>query len=448
MEANNHKFRNVCMLSTHGYFDPVPELGKIDTGGQVLYVLNIAYSLAKMDVNVDIYTRWFDPSKKQIETLPDSSKIRIIRIPAGGWEFIPKEQIYGVLPELAKNMIDFINENGLNYDLFHGHYVDAGIVALKVSEAFSKPVFFTAHSLGAWKKQLIGGDPEKMDKKYNFKHRISEELRIFQSVNGQTVTSREEESKIKELYNFKPERIEFIPPGVDVHKFRPLQQGEKEKEIDIKLPDEYILMLSRTSNAKGHDLLLKAYVKVLEDFDDVNLVFCLDLECQDIEGLNVLSKIKSFVEENQIEEKINLLGTIHNDHLPVLYRKAEIYVLPARFEPFGMAALEAMACQVPVVISKFAGIQENLTAGEDYLKVDPHNTQQLADTITHLLKNEKLADRLAEKGRETVLKNFSWEAIAKRIVEFYNNSVVRTKYPTNIPKINSHGFVGSHSRGR
>lgn len=174
MELKANEFHNVCMLSTHGYFDPVPQLGKIDTGGQVLYVLNIAYSLAKIGVNVDIYTRWFDPSRNQIENFPESPKIRIIRIPAGKWEFIPKEQIYSVLPELAENMIDFIKVNGLHYDLFHGHYVDAGIVALKVAKAFSKPVFFTAHSLGAWKKQLVEGTPEEKEEKYNFKHRISE----------------------------------------------------------------------------------------------------------------------------------------------------------------------------------------------------------------------------------------------------------------------------------
>lgn len=423
MGTKNSVFRNVCMLSTHGYFDPIPELGKIDTGGQVLYVLNIAYSLAKIGLNVDIYTRWFDPSKNQIEKFPNSPRIRIIRIPAGKWEFIPKEQIYSVLPELAQNMIDFIKINDLHYDLFHGHYVDAGIVALEVAEAFSKPAFFTAHSLGAWKKQLVGGNPEKMEKKYHFKHRISEELRIFKSVNGLTVTSREEENKIKQLYKFKPEKIEFIPPGVDIHKFRPFKPGEKEQHPKIKLPPKYLFMASRTSNAKGHDLLLKAYIKVLKEFEDLNLVFCGDINCEDIEGIKVLSKIKSIMDKNQIKEHVKFLGCIPNDLLPYFYRKAQIYVLPARFEPFGMAALEAMACQVPVIISKFAGIHENLTDGVDYLKVDPYDTPGFADTIIHLLRNKKLRNRLAEKGHETVIRTFSWEAIAQRFIEFYERYI-------------------------
>jgi mannosylfructose-phosphate synthase len=422
MKVKNQKFRKICMLSIHGYFDPVPELGKIDTGGQVLYVLNIARSLAKDGINVDIYTRWFDPDKKQIETFPDTPNIRIIRIPAGGWEFIPKEKIYHVLPELASNMIKFIRNNELDYDLFHGHYVDGGIVALEMASTFSRPVYFTAHSLGAWKKQMVGGDPDEMEQKYNFQHRISEELRIFQSVTGQTVTSHEEMAKIEELYHYKPKRVEFIPPGVDVHKFRPLDPGEEEKQLDTKLPDRFIFMASRTSRAKGHDLLLKAYVDVLEEFKDVNLVFCGDIHCQDLEGLKVLSNIKSIVEKNELKEHVKLLGCIPNDLLPVFYRKAEIYVLPARFEPFGMAALEAMACQVPAVISQYASIQENLSNGEDYLKIDPYNTQELSETIIKLLENEKLARKIAKKGRKTVVQNFSWEAVAQRFIEFYNQS--------------------------
>ncbi len=420
MKVNSHKFRKICMVSTHGYFDPVPELGKIDTGGQVLYVLNIAYSLAKEGINVDIYTRWFDPDKKQIETFPDSPNIRIIRIPAGGWEFVPKEKIYGLLPELSNNMIKFIRNNDLDYDVFHGHYVDGGIVALEVADAFIKPVFFTAHSLGAWKKQLVGGDPDEMDKIFNFSHRISEEKHIMHSVTGQTVTSHEEMAKIEQLYNCKPKRVEFIPPGVDVHKFRPLNPGEKELEFD--LPDKYILMLSRTSKAKGHDLLLKAFPQVLKEFEDLHLVISVDLDCQDQEGLDVLSNIKSFLDENP-QENIKLWGCIPNEFLPVIYRNALLYVLPARFEPFGMAALEAMACQVPAVISQYAGIQENLTDGEDYLKIDPYHTPQLADTIIKLLENEELAHQIAKKGREMVVQNFSWEAVAQRFIEFYDQDL-------------------------
>ena len=121
------KIKNICMLSTHGYFDPVPQLGRTDTGGQVVYVLQLAKALSTSKIKVDIYTRWFDPCKRQIDPVPGYPDVRVIRIPAGPWEFIPKEEIYDILPELAENMIGFIGEKNLRYDLFHGHYVDGGL---------------------------------------------------------------------------------------------------------------------------------------------------------------------------------------------------------------------------------------------------------------------------------------------------------------------------------
>jgi glycosyltransferase involved in cell wall biosynthesis len=139
------EFTNICMLSTHGYFDPVPQLGRTDTGGQVVYVLELAKAISRTGINVDIYTRWFDKSQKQIDPVPDHPGVRIIRISAGSWEFIPKEKIYDVLPELTDNMEKFIRDNNIDYDLFHGHYVDAGIVTIDIAKRFTKPAFFTAH---------------------------------------------------------------------------------------------------------------------------------------------------------------------------------------------------------------------------------------------------------------------------------------------------------------
>ena len=162
MDVQSNTLSSICMLSTHGYVDPVPQLGRTDTGGQVVYVLELSKALASRGIKVDVYTRGFDPSKKQVDPVPDRPDVRVIRIPAGSSEFIPKEGIYDVLPELTDNMVGFIRENDLSYDLFHGHYVDAGIVALKVAAAFAKPAFFTAHSLGAWKRAQMGGDPEEM----------------------------------------------------------------------------------------------------------------------------------------------------------------------------------------------------------------------------------------------------------------------------------------------
>ncbi len=109
-----------------------------------------------------------------------------------------------------------------------------------------------------------------MESKYKFSHRVSEEIRIFRSVNAQTVTTNVQKEKLEQLYGFASENIVVIPPGVDVHSFRPLEPGEQKIKTD--LPSKYIFCLSRVDANKGHDLLLNAFDLVRKTIPDIHLV--------------------------------------------------------------------------------------------------------------------------------------------------------------------------------
>ena len=421
MEKHNIKIKNICMLSTHGYFDPIPQLGRTDTGGQVVYVLELAKAITKQNCKVDIYTRWFDKSKKQIDPVPGCPEVRVIRIPSGKWEFIPKEKIYDVLPELSENMVTFIKENKLDYDLFHGHYVDAGIVTLEVAKEFIKPAFFTAHSLGAWKRDQMGGDPEEMEKKYNFTHRISEELQIFKSVKAQTLTTQLQQEKLEELYNFTTDNIEVIPPGVDVHTYYPLKSGES--KVKTSLPDKYIFCLSRIDTNKGHDLLLNAFDIVRKEVSDIDLVIGGGSPKPQQREQGIFANMRKIINEKGMQERVHIIGYVPDELMVPYYRQAELFVLPSLFEPFGMTALEAMACGTPVVASKFGGIKNVIASGENGILVNPENPNEFADEMITLLKDKKKAKYIGQKGYETIVKYYSWEAIAERYLAFYQKYI-------------------------
>jgi len=424
MNQRINSLKNICMLSTHGYFDPVPQLGRTDTGGQVVYVLELAKALTTCGIKVDIYTRWFDRDKPQIDPVPDNADVRIIRIPAGPWEFIPKEEIYDVLPELAGNMTAFIREHNLDYDFLHGHYVDAGIVTLDVARAIDRPAFFTAHSLGAWKKEQLGGDPAEMERKFKFSHRISEELRIFRSVVAQTVTTDVQREKLRELYGFTSRDITVIPPGVDIHTFCRLESGEA--RMDIGLPERYILCLSRIDSNKGHDLLLNAFSLVCKSVPDIHLVIGGGSTSKaGPTELEVLANMKRIIAEKDMGERAHITGYIPDEHLVATYRQAEMFVLPSLFEPFGMTALEAMACGRPVVASRLGGIREVVTSEDSGLLVDPADAGEFSTAIIRLLNDEQLSRRIGEQGRHIVCERYSWEAIAARHIEFYEKYLDR-----------------------
>ena len=409
--------KSIAMLSTHGYFDPFPQLGRTDTGGQVVYVLKLAEALSKLDIKVDIYTRWFDPTLPQVDPVSPNPGVRIIRIKAGSWEFIPKEIIYNILPELSKNMAAFIHKNKLEYDLYHGHYVDGGIVTIAVAKEMRKPAFFTAHSLGAWKKEQMGGDSKKMEEKFNFKLRIKEEMRIFKSVNAQSVTSRLQQEKLGKLYGFKAANIRVIPPGTDIHRFRPLKPGEKKQKTS--LPDKYIFCLSRIDTNKGHDLLLKAFAKVVPKVPDMHLVIGGGSPQPQTREKEVFAMMEKITRERSLQDKVLIIGYVPDEFMVPYYRQAEIFVLPSLFEPFGMTSTEAMACGVPVIASKFGGIQNVISSGKNGILVDPSDPDKFAEAMIKLIKNKNKAQTLGQNGYVTIKNNYSWEAIAQRHIDFY-----------------------------
>ena len=411
------------MLSIHGYFDAIPLLGRTDTGGQVVYVLELAKALAALGIKVDIYTRWFDKSKLQIEAVPGWPGVRILRIPAGPWRFIAKEGLYPILPELTANMIAFIRWQKLDYDLYHGHYVDAGIVMLEVAEAFSQPAFFTPHSIGAWKREQMGGDPIEMEKKFRFKLRIAEELRIFRFVRGLAVTSVTQEEKINSLYGFTSDRIALLPPGTNIHTYCPYQPGEKPHKTE--LPDSYILCISRIDTNKGHDLLLNAFDLVNQKGPELHLVIGGGSPQPESREQGVLDNIKRIINEKGLNERCRVIGYVPDEMMVPYYRNAELFVLPSLFEPFGMTAAEAMACGTPVVASKFGGIKNVIVSGTNGLLVDPTQPSEFAEAVLQIWENKDFARQLGRNGCQTIRGQYSWEAMAQRYIEFYQDGIER-----------------------
>ena len=404
------------MVSTHGYFDPEPQLGRTDTGGQVVFVLELSKAITTHGIKVDIITRWFDKDKPHIDPLSDCPDVRVIRIHSDGWQFIRKEDIYDTLPELKQELIAFMNEHSLRYDIFHGHYVDGGIVAVDVAKHCNKPSFFTAHSLGAWKKARMGGDPDEMEKLYHFKHRIAEEKRIFKSVVAQTATTAIQKGLFKEYYQFESENIDVIPPGVNIHIYNPEETAEDTK---LNVPDRYVFCISRIDANKGHDYLLHAFSIVKEHMDDVHLVIGGGSPKPKQLELEIKATMKQIVAHYGMEDRVDIIGYVPDELMAPYYRQAELFVLPSKFEPFGMTALEAMACGTPVIASNLGGIKENFSSGTDGILVDPSNKEELANAMILLLEDKERAERIGNAGYRTAVDKFSWEAIARRTLEFY-----------------------------
>src|SRR5207237_10201885 len=111
----------VCCLNPQGYVERHPPLGKTDTGGQVVYVLELAKALGRQGIQVDIITRRFD-GRPEVERL--APNVRIVRIPCGPSSFVLKEDLAGLMPEFVQGLETFAARHSPRYDVIHSHSWD------------------------------------------------------------------------------------------------------------------------------------------------------------------------------------------------------------------------------------------------------------------------------------------------------------------------------------
>src|SRR6478736_6276131 len=170
----------IAMISIHGYVAAKPPLGAADTGGQVVYVLELSKKLAALGYQVDIWTRLF-ANQPAIEEV--AGRVRIIRVPCGGPDFLPKEYLCDHLAEWNEHALRFIHQHQLEYTFINSHYWDAGMAAQHLCDVLRVPHVHTPHSIGLWKKRQMETDfPDSVgdfETRYNFNRRIEEERKLY-----------------------------------------------------------------------------------------------------------------------------------------------------------------------------------------------------------------------------------------------------------------------------
>ncbi len=412
--------KRILMISTHGYFEGKPSFGRADTGGQIVFVIELSKALAELGYKVDILTRQFEDFN-QIEPLTDD--VRIVRIPCGTNDFIDKEHLVNYLPELVAGFLKYCQENSLKYDFIDSHYWDAGFVGVELNRIFNIPHIFTPHSLGMWKEMQmrqasadegVAVDEVDFEKRLNFKHRNTTEKTIMETVNQVIATTPEQKDIINEKYGLPPEKVPIITPGFFPAKYREITEDDIRKAIGkYQLPSRFIFAVGRITPYKGYDLLIKAFKYVTQEIPDVNLILAIGShEPSEMEKRNKLSQLADSL---GLTNNTRFYGYV--DELEAFYNAAEVFILPSTYEPFGMVAIESMACGTPAVVTGRGGLQGFLTDGEDALIVDPLDTRALATTILRLLKDKRLHEQISRKGHEKAHSLFTWERIAEQTLK-------------------------------
>jgi rhamnosyl/mannosyltransferase len=210
------------------------------------------------------------------------------------------------------------------------------------------------------------------------------------------------------------DKCRIIPFGIDLERFRLTPRvKERAREIRKKYGSRIILFIGRLVPYKG----LKYLIEAMEKIEGRLLIIGRGRLKRSLSGL---------VKQRGVGKKVSFLEPVKEEELPAYYYACDIFALPSVFtnEAFGIVQLEAMACGKPVVSTSIptgvSFVNEDKKTG---FVVSPQDPKALAGALNTLLDNQELRQQYGEYARERVIREFSKEVMAKRIMEVYKGLI-------------------------
>ncbi|GAI21718.1 unnamed protein product, partial [marine sediment metagenome] len=249
------------------------------------------------------------------------------------------------------------------------------------------------------------------DLKYSSRSKIDAFIssKILKNASMILVNSKYTKDRVLEK-GYKRSKIKVLNPGVDTKIFQPNIDTHKIKERYKLFNRRIVLTVARLVPRKGHEIVIKAIPEVIKHIP--NLVYIIAGTGEEE------SRLKEMVDKLKIRAHVIFTGFMEKELLPQLYNACDIFVMPSYerqefgdFEGFGIAFLEANACEKPVIGGRSGGIEDAVVDGETGLLVDSHNVSEIIDAVVRLLKNRDLAEKLGQNGRDRVEKKLSWQKI-------------------------------------
>ena len=436
----------IQLYSIHGLIRGYdPELGRdADTGGQVVYVLELARALSENPQveKVELITRLIKDRKVSADYSLAQEKINdklsIIRIECGGRKYIRKELLWDHLEEFVDKSIKYIKSVGRLPDIIHSHYADAGYVCTELTQFFGIPFIHTGHSLGIPKRRRLTEDGmklEEIEKKYKIGHRIEVEENIIHFANLiVTSTNQEIEKQYGEYENTVSGKFRVIPPGVNLSRFYPYNERVKHDRktamllqmissklltFFMQIDKPLILSVCRPDKRKNIAGLITAYGEDKQLQEKANLAIFAGIR-EDIQTMQdnereVLTEILLLMDKYNLYGKMAIPKQHEIEHeVPQLYRIAAetggVFVNAALTEPFGLTLIEAAACGVPVVATDDGGPRDILMNCRNGILVDVTDYKNISKALNKLIDNKNTWMSFSEDGMNNVRKYYTWNA--------------------------------------
>jgi D-inositol-3-phosphate glycosyltransferase len=397
--------RRVAVISLHT--SPLVQPGSGDSGGMNVYVREMVSSLSQAGLECTTYTRadreglphevWVEPNH------------RVVYIEAG-LHHLPKEALPEVIDEFTDRVLEDLARHG-GADVVHANYWLSGVVAHRIKHELDIPFVSTFHTLARVKAE--GGDPESA-------WRDRAEAELINCADAVCVSCHEEERQFRRLYGDPQGQIEIVAPGVEHAFFAPGDQAGARAALDLPTDVPVVLFVGRIQPLKGADVAIRA-LHALGRPDALLLVVG---GASGSDGDGEIARAHHLVDELSLRDQVRFVPPQPHHILSTYYRSADVVVVPSRSESFGLVALEAAACGIPVVASAVGGLLSLVDDGDTGFLVPDRDPVRFAKAIGRILDEPMLAESMSAASAERA-GSYTWGFAAARLRRLYADLTVR-----------------------
>ena len=407
----------VATVSVHT--SPLDQPGAGDAGGMNVFIVEVSKRLAEQGVEVDIFTRATSSDLAPVEVLAPG--VNVQHITAGPFEGLGKNDLPAQLCAFTSAVLRAeASQDPGHYDVIHSHYWLSGQVGWLARDRWGVPLIHSAHTLAKVKNALLadGDAPEPRSRVIGEEQVVAEADRLIAS----TV---DEAAQLVQWYDADPAKVLTIPPGVDLHRFRPAAGARA--RLGMSEDDLVLLFVGRIQPLKAPELLLRAAAHLIA-FDPA-IRFRLALYVVGApsgSGLDEPTSLLGLAQALGLSDRVHFLAPMPPGDLADYYRAADVTVVPSHNESFGLVALESQACGTPVVAARVGGLVTAVADGISGLLVDGHRAPDYADAITKVLGDRPAFSRSAVEHAA----KFSWDRTTGLLLDAYADAMAAPVFAT------------------
>ncbi len=397
--------QRVAVLSLHT--SPLVQPGSGDSGGMNVYVRELVSALAQGGVDCTTFTRASRPGLPEVVQVEPGH--RVVHVRAGDFD-LRKEALPSVIDDFTAGVNKHL-DGEFPADVLHANYWLSGLVAHRLKHERDIPFVSTFHTLAKVKAE--GGDFEPM-------WREQAEAEIISCADAICVSCSEEERQFRRLYGDPRGRIEVVAPGVEHAFFAPGDRGGARHALDLPADVPVLLFVGRIQPLKGPDVAVRA----LAEMRRPDALLLIVGGASGLEGDDEMHRLHGLMDRLGVRNQVRFVPPQAHHILSTYYRAADVVLVPSRSESFGLVALEASACGIPVVASAVGGLLTLVDHGQSGFLVPERDPAVFAKYVNSLLDDPAAAAAMGARGAIRA-RRYTWSLAAARLRRVYADLTVR-----------------------